>query len=68
MVISSTKCSDGRTRGLADSKYSTNNDTVFALIDFTTGYHQTELDIYSRHLTAFIVMGDCTNGLASQWD
>ena len=40
--------------------------TVFALIDFTAGYHQAELDIPSRHL--IMAMGDCTNGLASQWD
>ena len=31
--------------------------TVFALIDFTAGYHQTELDEHSRHLTAFMAMG-----------
>ena len=31
--------------------------TVFALIDFTAGYHQTEFDEHSRHLTAFMAMG-----------
>ena len=39
--------------------------TVFALIDFTAGYHQTELDEHSRHLTAFMAM---RNGPESQWD
>ena len=42
--------------------------TMFALLDFTAGYHQTELEEASRHLTAFIAMGDCTNGLVSQWN
>ena len=36
--------------------------------DFTAGYHQTELEEHSRHLKAFMAMGDCTNGLGSQWD
>ena len=31
--------------------------TMFALLDFTAGYHQTELEEQSRHLTAFMAMG-----------
>jgi len=31
--------------------------TVFGLLDFTAGYHQTPLDPASRHLTAFMAMG-----------
>jgi len=31
--------------------------TMFALLDFTAGYHQTELEEHSRHLTAFMAMG-----------
>ena len=30
---------------------------MFALLDFTAGYHQSELDTPSRHLTAFMAMG-----------
>ena len=30
---------------------------MFALLDFTAGYHQTELEEPSRHLTAFMAMG-----------
>ena len=30
--------------------------TVFGLLDFTAGYHQTTLDKASRHLTAFMAM------------
>ena len=31
--------------------------TVFGLLDFTAGNHQTPLDKASRHLTAFMAMG-----------
>ena len=31
--------------------------TVFGLLDFTAGYHQTPLDPASRHLAAFMAMG-----------
>ena len=31
--------------------------TVFGLLDFTAGYHQTPLDSASRYLTAFMAMG-----------
>ena len=30
--------------------------TVFDLLDFTAGYHETPLDPASRHLTAFMAM------------
>ena len=31
--------------------------TVFGHLDVTAGYHQTQLDLVSRHLTAFMAMG-----------
>jgi hypothetical protein len=32
--------------------------TVFGLMDFKAGYHQTPLDKVSRHLTAFMAIGN----------
>jgi hypothetical protein len=39
------------------SRLGTMKPTVFGLLDFIVGYHQTPLDEASRHLTAFMVMG-----------
>jgi hypothetical protein len=39
------------------SRLGTMKPTVFGLLDFTAGYHQTPLDPASRHLTAFMAMG-----------
>ena len=39
------------------SRLGTMKPTVFGLLDFTAGYHQTPLDKASRHLTAFMAMG-----------
>jgi len=39
------------------SRLGTMKPTVFGLLDFTAGYHQTPLDPASRHFTAFMAMG-----------
>ena len=39
------------------SRLGTMKPTVFDLLDFTAGYHQTPLDPASRHLTVFMAMG-----------
>ena len=39
------------------SRLGTMKPTVFGLLDFTAGYHQTPLDKASRHLTAFMATG-----------
>ena len=39
------------------SRLGTMKPTVFGLLDFTAGYHQTPLDPALRHFTAFMVMG-----------
>ena len=50
---------------MAYSEHSTNfvevgyneaNDNDVRLVDFNVGYHQTPLDLASRHLTAFMAM------------
>ena len=50
------------------SRLGTMKPTVFGLLDFTPGYHQTPLDPASRHLTAFMAMWRCTNGPDWPWD
>jgi hypothetical protein len=44
------------------SRLGTMKTTVFGLLDFTAGYHQTPLD------QAFMARGDFSNGPESQWD